>query len=109
MRLYATVSSERASKGQGGKELEIIITGEKGQKVFTMNVSEKGGDYLVEYKHAEGFNLSDDMWWIQKYTTERATLNPDLYETKGEKQKGECEMHGVKHCIHCTENPYSTI
>ena len=38
MRLYATTTSERASKGQGGKYLEIEITDEKKRILAIVNV-----------------------------------------------------------------------
>jgi len=41
MKLYATITSERASKGQGGKYLNIKITNEKKETIALMWFEEK--------------------------------------------------------------------
>lgn len=72
MNLYATITSERASKGQGGKWLKINITNAKKEKIISFDVSELQGDYLIQYKTGEGFNPDWDAWWVQKLPTKKA-------------------------------------
>ena len=53
MKLYATVTSERASEGQGGnKYLDIIITGDKKREVaqFTIVPDDDGYFLLMRMK-----------------------------------------------------------
>ena len=54
MKLYATTTSERASKGQGGNEfLNTVITSEEGQKLVTVEIKKVGDitkDLLQEYR-----------------------------------------------------------
>ena len=71
MKLYATVTSERASKGQGGnKQLHITILREiDGQRVPM---------YFIGV-------------WPNELVVEHIPTQKEVYrETKGEKQKGEC-------------------
>lgn len=77
MKLYATVTSERATKGQGGnKYLEIDILAEKVQGIptrknlFKINIDVDEDNFLLGS--------------ILDYSTGERTLL-----TKGEKQKGE--------------------
>jgi len=38
MKLYATITSERATKGQGGKWLDIIVLDESQKKLLDMRI-----------------------------------------------------------------------
>lgn len=77
MKLYATVSSERASKGQGGNEyIDIDISGEK-------------REYLARFV----LMVNDDETSGKKYllTRDWACGNGNIeVRNKGERQKGEC-------------------
>lgn len=81
MKLYATVTSERASKGQGGNEKieadfsinrDVILT-------VNMGVSANGENYSL---WATDENSGETLFFWTRPV-------PKL--TKGEKQKGECE------------------
>lgn len=103
MKLYATVMSERASKGQGGNkylQIKITVTHNDG------NVMEMG-TIMVE----EGYGLDEQMpQFVLTYAPydERELIEVDRIEnrTKGEKQKGElvaCENHAYyrEDCAYC--------
>lgn len=75
MKLYATVSSERATKGQGGKELEIIIYDGDRTEMARLIVVHREGGALIEYDYDED--------------------RIEMERTKGEKQKGENRCNGV--------------
>ena len=111
MKLYATVTSERASKGQGGKYLDIDIRDSKRNLIFQIKVSENKGDYLLRYAVGdlyEGDPLSD-MWWIlkSKLSGDYCTKCEKLWEEhlslgghcpteqKGKKQKGDKQCSGI--------------
>lgn len=79
MKLYATTTSERASKGQGGEYLDIVITGAHQTELITLKIVPDGNSYrLTGWTH-------DD-----KYIS--LNINENMAK-KGEKKKGEkiCE------------------
>lgn len=75
MKLYATTTSERASKGQGGqKYIQVNLTTEKKHWIsLTMKVNEKRNVYELWVTHENE---------LPKLIKERSI-------TKGEKKKGE--------------------
>lgn len=87
MKLYATVTSERASKGQGGNKylnVEILVGDKRRPTVLAQFTAEHkddidgmGAGYAL-YDH----NSRDNIYWVL-----------DEEETKGEKQKGECKCY----------------
>lgn len=88
MKLYATTTSERASKGQGGEYLDIRLSGENKQNLGIITVrynSHKG--YIINYANPLG------MWNIALIKdNEFPTLKE---EQKGKSQKGEkCAFDG---------------
>lgn len=48
MKLYATVTSERASKGQGGKFLNIIISDEHKNPAYRLYATEHNGEIRLK-------------------------------------------------------------
>lgn len=97
MKLYATTTSERATKVQGGEYIDIDIFNGNKDMVATIKVREQlNGQRLVIWHDGDTV--------VDVYKDSEANKR-----TKGNQQKGECVMHGVKHCIHCTENPFNTI
>jgi len=91
MKLYATVSSERATKGQGGnKHLEIIIMAQElegiptRQDLFRLSMEINDNKRLTAkiWDYSEG----DEMLLYPRHIST---------PTKGEQQKGE------KKCSHC--------
>lgn len=85
MRLYATVTSERATKGQGGRNLVIDITGENGLKLWTIEVN------------PTGLNAKDYSLLVQRTKYNPLYCFDDRLNEKGEKQKG-------GNCWRCNEN-----
>ena len=77
MKLYATVKSERASKGQGGKCLDIEVKNEKQETILTLTVVPEGEDEDGEVFHA-------------KISTHESVFLGKIGDIpKGNKQKGE--------------------
>ena len=78
-KLYATVSSEKASKGQGGnKYLHIFLTAGSRDNQIDM------GDILLDIRHNEEGNQA----YVLQYRGEEIS-SYEIGKTKGEKQKGE--------------------
>jgi len=74
MKLYATVSSERATKGQGGNEfLEIVISGAHQTELITLKLLPNGSGYELQ-------GWTHDNHFVQVMIEENLT--------KGERQKG---------------------
>ena len=98
MKLYATTTSERASKGQGGNEYletvyNIMDKNTPSYRVRVINDEEIGKIYFT----VEVFFFGK---WQEK-------MNDVIYinvPEKGEKQKGECEQTG---CHSKTMHPYA--
>lgn len=91
MKLYATVSSERASKGQGGnKYLEIEVKNEEAQRIALMHFWPSSDGVAHRMTFQEGLSVDIDY---------------QRFETKGNKKKDEvCRYHGVLNCSRC--NPH---
>lgn len=85
MKLYATVTSERASKGQGGNEyldIDINANGE-GQPTHRVVIRKnKDGVYVQMFAQFSGK-------WYPMTKPEQPYAQIFLNEEKGEKQKGE--------------------
>lgn len=82
MKLYATTTSERASKGQGGNDrLDIeVLYGSKAKQLKACSVYIKAND--------------DDTFTMTIIDNTNSTL---LHTTlKGEKKKGECANVGIE-------------
>lgn len=116
MKLYATVASERATKGQGGnKSLEIIIKAQElegiptRQDMFRISLVvenkqlkatlwdySEGDEILLYPRHASEPPKSEPIDdYMQKRREARATGGHVEYQTKGERQKGE-HVHSYK-------------
>ena len=82
MKLYATITSERASKGQGGDYLDIIITDAEKNELWYINVI-WGIDKLMQNAHLiMVHNNKKEIFRNNVSTT-------DYLKTKGKKQKDE--------------------
>ncbi len=79
MKLYATTTSERASKGQGGRYLDIQLQGEDKQElgVISARYDEHNKEYYLNY-----------------WSRGKCIQINRIKETKGNKQKGECTHNG---------------
>jgi len=97
MKLYATVTSERASKGQGGNKYIRI-------ELAAGSAEDSKMKYVLEF--TPDWILLRDNYGNELYHDKR-----EMIETKGEKQKGECPKCGSSnneildnasfHCIDC--------
>ena len=111
MRLYATTTSERASKGQGGKWLSIELQSDKTVLPFCfIEVIEKDENNV--YLNITG---NGELKMGVKYTIPKEYRGQEVIEKavkklekiiKGKQKKDEtCEYHGVLNCSRC--NPHS--
>ena len=78
MKFYATIKSERASKGQGGKHLEIEITDEDRDTILFFTIGEKGV-----------FSLAGRPFYVKSILEQCKKLLSEGYVIKGKKQKTE--------------------
>lgn len=88
MKLYATVTSERASKGQGGGYLDILIQDENKNPMATIQVKCLENNYQFHLEMlAKGYEK-----------TGAGYFHSLIGKQKGEKKKGEvcyCEESGL--------------
>lgn len=88
MKLYATVTSERASKGQGGNEfVNIRLQGAHGTEIADLTFKMDGAGYILR-------GWTHDNHYIQH------SLNENL--TKGKRQKGD-ELDIAFHRVNADE------
>lgn len=82
MKLYATITSERASKGQGGKTLDIVIRNEKEVAAIAIQVDT---DIMGRVRASVFYDM--------RYS-HPVLVASNFLEEKGEKQKGNgwCEF-----------------
>ena len=109
MKLYGAITSERASKGQGGEYLEIDVKGEDKRTLLELNIKEEGNNYLIEgyvihpdyaptrrreqylrYEVSKG--KCPDCFAEYKEPTMWCETCEDKKEQKGKKQKGEDDV-----------------
>lgn len=84
MKLYATVTSERASKGQGGnKYLKIVVTDENKENLLIVA--------LEPYEDSVGDGMRAEITCADHLYTKIYGEQIETSSTKGEKQKGEYE------------------
>lgn len=101
MKLYATITSERASKGQGGNKylfVDIMAGSSKNsERIAILRVEVEGERWRLRLRRPNGEYIND---WSG--------------ELKGKKQKGECRCichskvwEGIKHPTHedCNADP----
>jgi hypothetical protein len=103
MKLYATTTSERASKGQGGEKLYIDIKGQNKNLLWCINVlylnngratieiiEKTDNDNVVQlFEKKETKGKSKDMTRREKQMLPKKQHIPDWL--KGKSQKGECK------------------
>ena len=105
MKLYATTTSERASKGQGGNDfLEIELSIDNGNLIV-------GYIYLNINEDIENHGDKANEWIVQ--FTKSKDIDADIIaqghyipKIKGKSQKGEkcCGQHienGLAYCLNC--------
>lgn len=115
MKLYATTTSERASKGQGGNDfLSIKIQAGRDRKtISTIEVRSSKSSNGVEIftAYADNLKIGELLEMPEKgFKLERTARKVRSEQIKGEKKKGECvECHtmaylsGIEKCPKCTE------
>lgn len=95
MKLYATVKSERASKGQGGQEyIDIIVNDERGKNLSRLYVEIRDDEIHTE---------------LRRYSNgEKLIFSDELPTKKGKQQEGECPRCGEKDGKHSDDacQPY---
>lgn len=93
MKLYATTTSERASKGQGGQKYILVELTAEREKMVEIRFAPDAfneGEYLLQVKDATG-----------------SLLYGQLFEPKGKKQKGDKCGHawtGFYPCPNCSHD-----
>lgn len=88
MKLYATTTSERASKGQGGNEfLDIKIYSENQEEIASVYIKNKKIHFMFP-SHITGNKETDNFIY---------TLNAEKIERKGKKLKTAKEEHYGQH------------
>jgi hypothetical protein len=86
MKLYATVTSERATKGQGGKYLDINIKGDNGIELANIKVT---SSYPYEY-NIDIFPVVYDAYTAGSAYKTKIDIKGNGYkvtQAKGKKQK----------------------
>lgn len=96
MKLYATVRSERATKGQGGKWLDIEVLGEHKQPIARMII--KAGEIQPSLE----IIYTKSEFEAPIITRQTRQLERARYEPKGNKQKDE-----TRFCALCDEDVYA--
>lgn len=89
MKLYATTTSERASKGQGGDYLDIEVKGENKENILELHIKEVNDEYVID-----GYAIS------QREDKKRSEYYIKYVLEKGKSQKGENKL-----CSKCRLNP----
>lgn len=82
MKLYATITSERASKGQGGnKYLDVIIKDDNKEDIIRLSI--------IPFKDDVGDGITATIWWAEHiYINGEHGLDAEI-TTKSKSQKGE--------------------
>lgn len=96
MKLYATTTSERASKGQGGQFLNIVIYDDQKQEIARFVATQEENGYVIAYDYDEDSTIVER--WHEL----------ELATTKGNKQKGECNgkhenVNAIIKCADCSK------
>jgi hypothetical protein len=87
MKLYATVTSDRASKGQGGNSfIDVYINDEEGSMLAKMRI-DLATDYVGQLITAS-IDFREDIY-VNGHHWLDAEIRDREYKTKGEKQKGD--------------------
>lgn len=101
MKLYATVTSERASKGQGGnKFVDFMLTGETRRAVLYLKARPVGDydpDHTIITITCEGKIVFDKI----VYTPSKGKQQKGKTKEEQAHESGKCSVHGVRNCIHC--------
>lgn len=94
MKLYATVSSERASKSQGGQEfVDVIVNDSKKENICQLYVEQREDEIYIEFL---------DFSSGEKHIFSKEL--PEELPEKGEKQKGEHRFDEDGQCKNCSIN-----
>jgi len=107
MKLYATTTSERATKGQGGKWLDIEIMGDHKVVIARIKVTSTYpyeyniNVYTVVYPYPDKRIGSSTLKLDVKGHGYKLTRKVSTEETKGKQQKG--GLCGMKNCNNVAE------
>lgn len=87
MKLYATTTSERASKGQGGNEYILIdVMNEKKDKIIQFHITQAKDHLRGEHQNIYIYNPNAEYVDISQN---------DFIEPKGKRQKGELTSEDI--------------
>lgn len=90
MKLYATTTSERASKGQGGNDyIETIITNDKKQIIYHITLLPYNDDTMIIEHHSKCAEVQKKQGGGYFIRYDIALLHLEDAKQKGEKKKGE--------------------
>ena len=90
MKLYATITSERATKGQGGKWLNISIDGHNKKTLWKIQVRDYDAFYEIRlYNQITGKQLEDEV-----------ILSSKDIQKEVKKETGETKCNDIT-CINC--------
>lgn len=95
MKLYATTTSERASKGQGGQKfIEVLVNDEQGKNLVKLYVEMREDEIYTEvlhYSNGEKLLFSDQ---LQKGKKQKDDISPMM---KCNNHTGWCAEHQTRH------------
>jgi len=94
MKLYGTITSERASKGQGGNDFIHA----------TISLNKETKEQLCIKITQNALNENKLMIWVSLYNPEKMSetiIYNHPYFRKDNKQKDENEYRCIKHAWHC--------
>lgn len=110
MKLYATTTSERASKGQGGNDfIQVLIQDENRNNIAQLNVfnDKEKAQYLTTFVplNCQEFRTLDN-GQVLAIETKTKRYSTAWDSGKGEKKKGERHIHDLDNygkCCDCGE------
>lgn len=100
MKLYATTTSERASKGQGGNEYLKIDIKDENQEAIAEIYLQRATDTLGDIIYYRTWFAERLYPWNEKKSLAN-TSNEELLKEFEEWKKGKSQKGGVKYCGKC--------
>ena len=111
MRLYAKITSERASKGQGGNDyLKIVISNEKKENKALLDITNDQDGFVIDYTdYATGqiMRLKEEISYPKGLNKHGRNMvnNFRLIEESQKAINGKCKHDNTAVCIKCANYP----